>query len=273
MYLLCISIQFFLSALYLVTAQENAMNPCDRTGQIIFISGLENGQECNTNFGPAQIMPSTPAGMTALDDICTTDCAGAVADWLQGPQCNTSNMNFNLENVFDGRFLELWCQPVEDADISRCRFALDLIDPTLVNNSDIFSCLEFTGNECPGNCAAGLNLLANGIGCCYQSIYNTTDILRALVAIMGITNEQNDLFIFLQNPMLWNACDVEIIDQCTADPFASPRTSTTSDLLITSDLLLTQSTFSGASSSLTSTILTIAIGVVLSILHVTETNS
>lgn len=190
----------FLTALCLATAQEDATNPCDRAAQIEFISSLENGRDCGRNFGAAQFMPSSVA---ALDNLCTTDCAGAIADYLRGPQCtSSSNPNFNLENVGNARFLEIWCQPVDDAVISRCRFALDQIDPTLITNTDIFSCLEFAGSECPGNCTAGLNRLADGIGCCYQSIYNSTDILGAL--FMGIT-ELFDLFTVIQNPSLWNA--------------------------------------------------------------------
>ena len=205
---------------------QTTENPCNEAALIGFVVGLGDLQ-CGLDF---QALQTPPVPMAALDGICTAECAGAVVDYLRAPPCsNTGNESITLANEITARFLELFCQPVENADISRCIYALDA---TIFNNSDILTCLAFSPQMpvCSPTCTTALQRVSDGIGCCYQSIYNNSLILESLASpeqtLEGarITQDELNFLQFLGSPELWNACGVEIIDKCTALPLPPPVT-------------------------------------------------
>ena len=179
-----------ISLLAAVFSLTEAQNPCDMNAQIAFVLSLEDPESCGANLArvepPVPNTPESRANLTAaLDVICNEECAGAVSDWLLGPECST-DPNSTFINYFAGRSLEIFCQPVENADISRCRFTLDVMNESLVSD-DLFSCSQFANTSmCPSTCASALQSLSQGIGCCYQSIFNNTMILAGLVQNMAI---------------------------------------------------------------------------------------
>ncbi len=247
-----------LAALCLATVR--GQNPCDRAAQTSFVLGLNGGLTCGLNFQAAEATPTTPEEEMALDNalngICTAECAGAVASWFLGSPCSDTDVNSTLENYSAALFLQLWCQPADNAAISRCRFALDAIDVSVINNTDIESCAAFaTMQVCLPTCTSGLQRLSSELGCCYQGIYNNSQVLGALSAMMSITQEQAMFFTLLGNSNLWAACGVDIIDECTSDPFPETPTTAADD-----------DTTTASASTLTSTITVIAIGAILSVL-------
>ncbi len=166
--------------------------------------------------------------MQALDSICTTSCAGSVAQWLAGPTCNDSASAAGLA---------FWCQPADGGSIPRCRWALDLAPPTLFNNTDLNSCAVIALNPtvCPPTCTAGLTTLANTIGCCYQFIYNNTEALDGLLAMGHITNMERMELALLADPNVWQLCNVTIPSACTTSTFRYDATvpATTSTMATT----------------------------------------
>lgn len=214
----------FVAGLLLVNAQQiPPVTPECETGRFQFVAGL-NDVQCGLGFLAANNTPTGTAGLAALDTICTANCAGAVSNYVLGPPCNSP---------LQSGALRFWCLPVENANITRCRFALDLIDPTIFNNTDVISCLwampEAMPPSCPSTCAAGLSRIAQGIGCCFQSIWNNTMYIQAL----NFGQEELAFYTTLQDPDVWKACNVSIPGQC-ADPFMVSQTtmSTSGGVLI-----------------------------------------
>ncbi len=191
---------------------------CTEADQMGFVSSLPNGLSCGQAFQAANNTPTGQAGMQALDNICTTSCAGAVAQWLANP--NTCN------DPTSAAGLAFWCQPADGGSIPRCRWAVDLAPPTLFYNTDLNSCtaIALFPELCPPTCATGLKTLANTIGCCYQFIYNNTEALDVLMAKGFISTIQRIGLALLANPDMWQLCNVAIPSECTSSTFRDDAT-------------------------------------------------
>ncbi len=212
--------QILVIALAVVMCSRGSSAQCTEAQQIGFVSTLPNGLSCGLAFQVANNTPTGEAGMQALDTICNTSCAGAVAQWLAGPTCNDSASAAGL------RF---WCQPADGGSIPRCRWALDLAPPTLFNNTDLNSCAALAQNPavCPPTCTAGLTALANTTGCCYQFIYNNTEALDGLLTRGSISMMARQFLGILSNPMIWQSCNVNIPSECTSATFRDDSVTTT----------------------------------------------
>lgn len=217
--------------LVLFVAAVQGQNPCDEAGVMSYVS-MNLDIACSLSLFSSRPTPTTPAQMAALDASCSTTCAGALANYFRGPPCSTTgNVNYTATNALGATIFELFCQPVQGADITRCRYALDAIDPTIFNNTNLQACGGFLQlGTCPPGCADGLRGISQGIGCCYQSIYNDSNILEALSMAdpdqLDVMFDERALGFFelLRNPAIWTACGVGLIDECTEPPFYTPAT-------------------------------------------------
>lgn len=209
--MLLVAVISLLAALSPTLAQE--IEECDREG---FVLGL--GLPCALNFLAANSTPTTEAGMQALDVICTAECAGATAAYLAAPPCN---------NTLEAFGLGIWCCPVENAAISRCRYALpELLDPTILLNAGACAAFAVDPSTCPANCSSALTDLSEEIGCCFQKLFNVSAEEIQLAGIID-QNAANLIMLLSMDP-LWNVCDVPIPGDCTGEPFpVTPTMATT----------------------------------------------
>ena len=186
---------------------------CTMNEQFQFVASLPDGLQCGLGIQQANAtLSGEVAGMRALDTICTDACAGAVSRWLSDPTgCNDS---------VSGGGLAIWCQPADNGNISRCRYAFDRINPTIFNNPNILACINDTvTNNCSAKCLAGLTAMASEIGCCFQLIYNNTMVLDGLQMAMIFPPESSILFSALRSSALWDTCNVAIPAACTSPTF------------------------------------------------------
>ena len=205
--------QILVIALAVVMCSHGSSAQCTGAQQIEFVLALPNVLSCGPAFLAANNTPKEEAGMQALDTICTTSCAGTVAQWLADP--NTCNDSLSAAG------LTFWCQPADGGSIPRCRWALDLAPPTLFNNTDLNSCAALAQNPavCPPTCTAGLTALANTTGCCYQFIYNNTEALDGLLARDSISMMERLFLGLLSNATIWQSCNVSTPSECTSATF------------------------------------------------------
>ncbi len=221
------SLVILLISLYSYSANGQT---CDLTRQTQYTSMLPNAITCGTALLQAQTTPDTDAGMDALDDACTYDCAGNISRWLASPECNN-----NVESLG----LKLWCLPVDNAEnFTRCRYAIEPeADPTLLNSTDLDTCTAFSiaskANRvpCPATCTSALYRIRSEMGCCYQSIYNSTQITPMVIANAGLDGNVTAYFLdLLGNNLLWQACGVTPPTGPCGDPFPmQPTTEPTTD--------------------------------------------
>lgn len=144
----------------------------------------------------------------ALQRLCTVDCGGTVAKW-SAVSCGAGGFKTAIGIL-------LYCLPRETGN-DRCRSTFpDLIDPALVLS--LGSCLNFT-NECPANCTNALTWGRMALGCCYQSIYNDTDIVLGFEAQGLLQTSDLQIIEAVSNPWLWAACNVSLTSVCEGPPF------------------------------------------------------
>ena len=181
---------------------------CSENQQIQYVLSLPNGISCGTGFQTVNNTLDTAVRKEALDTICVATCAGAVANWLFS-ECNDASRAAGLT---------LWCQPADNGRISRCIYALDRINKTLLSNQDILNCSSFTGSGCPENCDMGLQRLSDEIGCCFTNIYGNADFRN------GLEEMDKMFFGLLSNQVLWNSCKIDYPKPCTSEPFPGMST-------------------------------------------------
>ena len=176
---------------------------CSESQQVQYVFSLPNGLSCGTGLKTVNDTLDTALRNKALDTICVATCAGAIAKWLSS-ECNDTSKAAGLT---------FWCQPADNGRISRCIYALDRINETLLRNQDIMNCTSFNGSACPENCNTGLQRLSDEIGCCFTNIYGNADFRNSLETM------DNIFFTLLSNQVLWNSCNIDYPKPCTSEPF------------------------------------------------------
>ena len=161
------------------------------------LNGLTCGIALATANTPAAFNGTT-AGVDAVEAACVSDCIGELA---AGLLCEC--------NYFDAAGLRGFCY-VSDGAITYCREAFDDVVNQAITMA-VGPCLIPFQGACPAGCAAPLQALVDEIGCCYQSIYNSTLIFGV---IQTFPTEQQAFFNGLANTLLWDSCNVTIPDAC-----------------------------------------------------------
>ena len=186
-----------------------------------FIFGLPNPLECglsfNTAFDPSAAN-NTMAINEALENLCTRDCGGRYADFLET----------TCEDDVSAESLRIYCTPTDGSSAlgAYCRFSSgDIADPSLVLS--LTACDNYTvDNPCAPGCRRALNRLREDVGCCYQHLYNNTVFTEGLLSSGFITIAEYLGLVRLNNATSnpWMACDVRPPRRCRGQPFEPPPT-------------------------------------------------
>lgn len=152
---------------------------------------------CRTALDPSTTY--TSAGRDAYDDICDGDCFKSIKDDLDAVG----------QFLFDANCLET------DAELgSRCRYTKSE-DGVAVIEAVAEAC-NLTATTCTDDCKEKIAGLEEQFGCCYQSIYNNSQVL----SMLGFYSEVSFdgfffLGLFLGNPTFWEMCEVPLIEPCS----------------------------------------------------------
>lgn len=199
----------------LANANYGPIGDCHEESVNSFIAALPNPNECGQAYLTLQSQENVSMENynAALATFCTPDCGHAIAKF-SAAGCG------DMGRVSGFLFLH-YCLPRETGS-DRCRSSfLDKVNATFESVQS--SCLPFDTN-CPEGCAEVLQMGATEIGCCYQSIYNNTDVLNAFEALGQLPMEALLAIHNLSNPALWNACNVSLESVCTGNPFPGEST-------------------------------------------------
>ena len=158
---------------------------------------------------------ASPGKDTALNTICTADCAGKLANWLQ----NECDGTFNATSLY-----YLCLQTGGRATVGRyCQYS---IPPAFDADQEILTVFQACENTlqqlCTDQCEMQLRSFAGQLGCCYQSLYNNTDFVRGAAAIGELATQDVMELQTLGNPALWSACGVTPPGRCTIESFDFP---------------------------------------------------
>ena len=191
---------------------------CSATDFGTFFAARSTSQTCIedlTNLNQSLAFFRTPAGMQTLDRACTEEC-GRPLRMFYNNTCHDETAALNIEN---------FCLRSDGSRGNRCRFALDrslATDPVLLSLGNCFTFDPSNPNSpCPATCRNALSSLSSEFGCCYQSIYNSTGYLDALIIDESITFEDRGFWYGIRNPALWSRCSVPLVPACTGDPFSA----------------------------------------------------
>ena len=160
---------------------------------------------------------SSPGKDTQLDAICTDECAGKLANWLErecGGTLNATSLYYSC------------LQTSGIASVGRyCRYA---IPPVFNTDAEIFNvfiaCTNvFSTGQCTDQCALVLTSFSQKLGCCYQSLYNNSVYYEKASAIGELAPSDVTKLQMLGNLTLWvNLCQVTPPGVCTTESFAFP---------------------------------------------------
>ena len=166
-----------------------------------------------------------------LGVFCTRECGGAISAYLLlncGEDVIPSVINAYLTCLptngtlrsFDGR-----CGPtlpgILDAGI------LTTLNPCASYNIS-------SPDTCPTGCANALSTAVVGrLGCCFQAVYNDTILLSSYATAGALSASGVALINKIRYPMLWSACNMSLVPQCTSpyprDPMYIVGTCTATD--------------------------------------------
>ena len=147
----------------------------------------------------------------ALATFCRADCGELVIDYLLG--CQSIDFAFSLN---------FYCLPTVNTSSlgNYCRSSVpDRVDISIINM--LAPCADFyISDTCSDECAAGLTTARNAVGCCYQNLYNNSDVLNGYLQAQFISQE-NVTFLnnVISNYSLWSECGVTQVDRCSGHPF------------------------------------------------------
>lgn len=200
------SIVFISVLLTSVTAQDDSrIAGCTSQAVQTYIAALPNAEACDMAFNNV----ITPDNLTAsLQTFCSVDCGGSIVELTVT----------NCRNLELSALLHLFCLPRETGGDYYCRSVFpDLLDNGDSLITDLTSCSNFS--ECPAQCTNALMMVVNRLGCCYQNIYNNTDLIDEFVREQLLSAEEGQILRVIAEDSLWEACNVNLTTPCTGDPF------------------------------------------------------
>ena len=219
-----------LSATFAVGFTQSDNGTCTREQQTTFFT-QQLSLPCALSFakvdptdssGLNMLLPDIPSRSEPLNTVCTAECGSALSQFL-GTCC---------EDEVGAAALFSWCTPtgIDNPGQDRCYFAL----PPVFNTSN-FEGLDAcdganTTNPCPTGCTEALRGIITVLGCCFQSFYNNSEFVGGLTAVGLITPQEYADLVALGNPLLWGACQVEVPDDCTGNPFPATTTAAPIDI-------------------------------------------
>lgn len=206
---------FLVSVITLVWCQPGA-GRCDQaTVTKYVVDNLDARCGMNLDFAfYADI--SSPGKDAALDAVCTENCAGRLANWLE----NECGGTFNATSLY-----YLCLQTQGTATVGRyCQYSIPpVFDADLEISSVFAACASLSQTlQCTDQCARQLQGFADQLGCCYQSLYNNTEYIQGGVDIGELAAQDVDALKILGTPFLWSACGVTPPSKCTAQSFSFP---------------------------------------------------
>ena len=214
--MLSVTIVLSLAALLaLAAAQDDSRIPrCTSQEVNTYIAALPNSTACNmsfNNFFNAGNLTEDEYS-TTVQTLCSVDCGQSIVE-LSVTNCR----NLEVEAA-----LRLFCLPRETGD-NRCgRFFPNRLHDGESLVTALATCLAFdasTSSICPAGCASALMAGVNRLGCCYQNIYNNTDVFDTLVQEGMLTAVETPILQAVRQPALWEACNVSLTTSCTGEPF------------------------------------------------------
>lgn len=174
-----------------------------------FVQSIPNGELCRLAYlgvlYPQNLTDSDYAA--ALSAYCTEDCAGQIAQYAR-TDCGLPEYS---------TILSLYCLHNGD-EYCRSMFP-DFLKKSFI--SDLAQCLEFDA-ECPAGCEAALSRGVSKLGCCYQEIYNSTEMVAYLNQIGRMTDQEVSVMSAVAVPEIWSACNVSSTSLC-AEPFQQEK--------------------------------------------------
>ena len=194
---------------------------CTLDDQIAFISSHPNAAVCGPSIATVFDPPANNSLVlvNALKNVCTDDCGGVYSNFLK-TACN---------DPLGAESLEIYCTPTNGSAVAGnlCRFAAgDLLNSSFYN--DLFLCYNVTSDSpCSAGCRAALLRLKRQVGCCYQSVFNTTMYNRQLLNAGFITPREFTGLQQLNNPDVnpWLLCEIEPPKKCGVPLFGPPMPS------------------------------------------------
>ncbi len=148
----------------------------------------------------------TDEGKEAYEVICEEDCFLPL-------------INYYDRNCYDpigSIIMSLDCL-VTDGNLGRrCRFSLDdQIEDTGIFQAIDRDCEFFSDSPaCSDECKDSIMELSTVFGCCYQSIYNNSEVITLLLLAGEIYPDEAFLFTSVGNQIIWDNCQVPLIEEC-----------------------------------------------------------
>ena len=150
----------------------------------------------------------------AFDAFCTEECGGVISTLQEG----TCLSPFGAQ-----RTLALCYSAAGTSALGpRCGFSIgEHVEAIFegVGGACFFDYMD-PDAQCPSSCMTQLQNVHTQFGCCFQEIYNNTNLVDLFILEGVIRYNEREFFMALGDDALWDKCGVETIDSCVGDPLA-----------------------------------------------------
>ena len=148
----------------------------------------------------------------AFDVFCNEECAGKIS-MFERDECFSP---------FNAELTVALCYSAEDksAPGSRCGFTVGEHVAPIFEAVGAACYFDYTNPDvpCPSNCTTQLQTVRSQFGCCFQEIYNNTNIVDLFILEGLIDFDERLFFAALGDYNLWNKCEVPLLGRCPEDP-------------------------------------------------------
>ena len=194
-----------------VNCQSNAGKCSEQEIINYIVNNLDS--TCASSLETAFTALASPQRDTRLQAVCTSACAGKLANWYKR-ECEAT---YNASTIY---YLCLGTSNTASLG-DYCAYAV----PPLFN-SDAEYLILFAScanqGQCTDQCANTLQSFANRLGCCYQDIYNNTEYLLEAMKAGEVTAEDLAAVKSLGGSPVWADCGVTPPSDCTDVSFDFP---------------------------------------------------
>ena len=212
-FLLC---QWNLVLLIALTSLLNrASSVCTRQEKADYVRrSLE--PECRAGMLTALLKKDASLDEVDFDLACTAACMGRYVDWLL-TECNDTNSATLAVTAC------LKSTNLRTREVTRCRYFFPDVAYQLVfaDTSQCAALFPSDNTRCGLACSEHLNTLIDTLGCCFQAIYNSSNVIASLSQEGFLAQTQQSVLSLFRMSELLDACrDGMVPDACSGEPFA-----------------------------------------------------
>lgn len=208
-----------LVVLLLISISLNgAYSKCSLARKVVYVQN-NFGSECQIAV-LSIIQPDLPLDNINFNSACTSGCLGKYTIWLETECDDRSGAMLTRMSCLKNNIIETSGNNI----ITRCRFSFPDVanDVIFTSTQQCGAILQQPPVTCPRDCREPINSLIDNFGCCFLSLYNSSESVSSLLEEGFLDENRATVLNLFQMSGILETCRQEAIPPaCDNEPFPS----------------------------------------------------